>query len=300
MSALDWPVRMLIDGAYFRALQSASPVGPALGDFVGSALALAPTRSGRVLRANAKLVLGPRASPHDVRNLAVAMARSMQRAISEVLRACDCSPEELAGSVVRFSGQSDYHAVRRERPGMLLASIHMGSFEPCLALLRRYEERIHVLYHPDPLPRFERARSAIRKRLGIIEHRISDGLEAWQSLQEALEQGDIVVMHADRTMPMQSGTAMPFLGCQRAIMPTGPVRLAVSVGAPIVPVFCRRVASGLEVEMRPPITHAQEVLRADAAAVHPTQRSLLHEMERAIRADPDQWMPFGRLVEIGS
>jgi lauroyl/myristoyl acyltransferase len=48
--------------------------------------------------------------------------------------------------------------------------------------------------------------------------------------------------------------------------------------------------------MRPPITHAQAMLRADTASAHPTQRRLVVEMERAIRANPDQWMPFGRLA----
>lgn len=300
MSAFAWPARILIDGAYFGALQSTPSLGQVLGSVVGTALGAAPTRNGRSLRANARLVLGRSATDRDVRALAGAMARSMQRAIGEVLTSSERSPEELASTVVRFSGQHEYHAVRRDRPGMLLASIHMGAFEPCLALLRRYERRIHVLYHPDPMPRFERARSAIRARLGIIEHRISDGLGAWQALQGALEQGDVVVMHADRTMPMQSGTAMPFLGCDRAMLPTGPVRLAVSVGAPVVPVFCRRVATGFEVEMRPPITHAQAMLRADTASAHPTQRQLVVEMERAIRASPDQWMPFGRLAAEAS
>jgi lauroyl/myristoyl acyltransferase len=67
-----------------------------------------------------------------------------------------------------------------------------------------------------------------------------------------------------------------------------------------VPVFCRRVATGFEVEMRPPITHAQAMLRADTASAHPTQRQLVVEMERAIRASPDQWMPFGRLAAEAS
>jgi lauroyl/myristoyl acyltransferase len=258
-------------------------------------LARSPSRSGRNLRSNARLVLGKTASDDEVRLLARSMACSMQRAIAEVLQSANRTSEELLSTVAGFSGQAEYHHVRRQRPGMLLASIHMGSFEPCLALLRRYEPRIHVLYHADPMPRFEKARSAIRSRLGIIEHRVSDGLEAWHALQRALEEGDVVVMHADRTMPGQSGTAMRFLSREDVVLPTGPVRLAVSVGAPVVPVFCRHTPAGLQVEMRPPITHDAELLRAGAAAGHPTQVRLVAEMERAILADPGQWMAFGQL-----
>ncbi len=295
MMTASWPARWIVDGAYFRALQSDGPVSVAVARLFGSMLAGSPSRSGRNLRSNARLVLGPSATDAEVRALARTMACSMQRAIAEVLQSADRTADELVSAVAGFSGQAEYHQVRRRRPGMLLASIHMGSFEPCLALLRRYEPRIHVLYHPDPMPRFEQARSAIRLRLGIIEHRVSDGLEAWQSLQRALEDGDIVVMHADRTMPGQSGTAMRFLGRDDVLLPTGPVRLAVSVGAPVVPVFCRHTPSGLQVEMRPPLTHNAELLRADAAARHPTQLRLVSEMERVILADPGQWMPFGRL-----
>jgi hypothetical protein len=58
MSALAWPARILIDGAYFGALQSTSSLGPVLGRMVGTALGAAPTRNGRALRASEEAASG--------------------------------------------------------------------------------------------------------------------------------------------------------------------------------------------------------------------------------------------------
>jgi lauroyl/myristoyl acyltransferase len=173
----------------------------------------------------------------------------------------------------------------------------MGAFEPSIALLRKFESRIHVLFHPDPLPRFERARSALRQSLGIIEHAVSDGVSAWAALQDALRANEVVVLHADRVMPMQQGSRIPFLGAHDTVLPTGAARLALACGAPIVPTFCYRHGHELEVEMMAPIYCEVESLRSSEVASHPAQLALVAALETAIRKHPSQWMAFMQVRE---
>jgi lauroyl/myristoyl acyltransferase len=293
------PARLVVDRGYYTALRRFPSLAPALGRMAASCLFASSPGLRTVARENARLALGPDTTEAEVDRVARAMVGNMQRTIAETLLAERASPDELAARVLRFSGQDGYHRVRDPGRvvgrGLLVASIHMGAFEPCLALLRRFEPRIHVLFHPDPMPGFERARQRLRQSLGIIEHPVTGGVQAWMSLHEALGRGEVVVLHADRTMPDQRGSVMRFLGVEDALLPTGPVRLALACGVPIVPIYCSRIEGGLAVDMDQPIECGTESLRGDAVARHPAQAALVASMERAIRARPEEWMAFGRV-----
>ncbi len=291
------PARLVINDVYYALLEQFPRAAGPMGRCVARGLMHAVPAWRRTLRANARLALGPGATEQAVHRTAAQMLACMQVAIAEVLHGQHQTRDELAARVTRFSGQEAYHRARSASRGMVVASAHMGAYEPCLALLRKFEPRIHVLYHPDPMPRFERARSRLRRSIGVIEHRVDAGVAAWAALQEALAAGEVVVLHADRTMSRQGGARVPFLGAPNALLPTGPARLAVACGSALVPTFCYRVGAELEVEMMEPILSEPESLRSAEVAGHPAQLALVGALERAVRAHPEQWMAFARIVE---
>jgi lauroyl/myristoyl acyltransferase len=287
--------RMLIDGVYYRLLEDCPPLRPlARGAAQAGAFALAAGWR-RNLLANAGLALGPGATRAARTRCAYRMLGAMQRFIGEVLASRRASADELRARVTRFEGTAEYIEARKLGRGVVIAGIHMGSFEPALAMLRGLEKRVHVLYHPDAMPRFERARSELRARLGVVEHRVSEGLAAWSGLLDALKADEAVVIHADRTMPGQLGVRMPLLGLADAELPPGPLRLASTIGSPIVPTFCARVQGGLHIWADGWIETRAERLTAAEVATHPAQLALVAAMERAIRRYPDQWMAFADL-----
>jgi lauroyl/myristoyl acyltransferase len=288
--------RVVVDGCYYRSIRCMPRHADLFGRQVARLIWAASGSTRAVLSENARLALGPDASPKRVQEVAREIICNMQRSITEVLLSEGASADELASSVREFSGEKEYDRARALKKGMLLASIHMGAFEPCMALLRRFERRVHVLFHPDPMPSFERARSRLRRSLGVIEHAVSDGVSAWVALRDALEADEVVVLHADRVMPGQSGARMRFLGIDDANLPTGPARLAIGCGTPIVPTFCVRRPGGYAVHMSTPIIAPAQALRANDVANHPSQRALIAAMETAIRAAPDQWMAYGRIA----
>lgn len=291
------PARVVINDIYYAAMERFPRAAAPIGRTVARGLMFGVPPWRRALRANARLALGPGASEREVHRVAACMLANMQVAIADVLHSQYESPDALAKRVTRFSGQEAYFTARVQCQGMIVASAHMGSFEPCLAMLRKFEPRVHVLYQPDPMPRFERARARLRRTLGVVEHRADEGVAAWAALHEALMANEVVVLHGDRTMPFQRGSRMHFLGSSRAVLPTGPIRLALACGAAVVPSFCYRHADGLEVEMAEPILCRTQALRAAEVATHPAQRALNAAMERAIRAHAEQWMVFAPIEE---
>ncbi len=287
--------RLAFDEVYYRLLEECPRLRAIACQAAQAGTFAFAAEWRRNLVFNAGLALGPAASRAAKVRCAYRMLGSMQRSIAEVFASRAASPDELRAGVTTIDGTNDYLAARSLGRGVVIAGIHMGAFEPALATLRVLEPRVHVLFQPDPMPRFERARSELRRRLGVIEHRISDGLGAWMALLDALRANEAVVIHADRTMPGQRGVRTPFLGLTDASLPAGPLRLATSHGSPIVPTFCARTSRGLRVWADPFIATEPERLVAQDVANHPAQRSLVAAIERAIRAYPDQWMALADL-----
>ena len=286
---------ILVDGLYYGIIERCPPLRPIARSVAQAGSVAFASKWRRNLIFNAGLALGPQSTPFARTRCAYAMLGAMQRSITEVIASHDATPDDPRPRVACFEGTSDYLAARRLKRGVVLAGIHMGSFEPALAMLRGLERRVHVLFQPDPMRRFERARSALHARLGVIEHRVSDGLSAWNALLDALKADEAVVIHADRTRPSQAGARMPFLGLEDAELPPGPLRLASTIGSPIVPTFCARTPRGLHIWTDGWIETSAERLTASEVASHPAQRALVAAMERAIRRYPAQWMAFADL-----
>ena len=109
----------------------------------------------------------------------------------------------------------------------------------------------------------------------------------WVRLRDALLADEAVVLQGDRVMPGQKGEAVPFLG-GTLLLPSGPVKLALATGAPIVPILSVRTARGkVKLFVEPPI-------EVDAAGGPGAAREALLRwaavLEKYVRSYPDQWL----------
>lgn len=291
---------LAFDEIYYRILQDARVLSPVACKLVQLGAFACAHSWRRNLMFNAGLALGPDSTALARARCAYDMLGAMQVFIAEVLQKHGARQPAKHSPVTQLEGTETYLAARRLRRGVVIAGIHLGSFEPALATLRTIESRVHVLFQPDAMPRFERARSEHRRRLGIIEHPVADGISSWVALRDALRADEAVVIHADRTMPGQIASPMPFLGLVDAALPSGPVRLASANGSPIVPTFCARTPTGLRVWADRCIETQQERLTARDVAQHPAQLELVAAMESAIRRYPRQWMAIDTLRSSAS
>ena len=90
-------------------------------------------------------------------------------------------------------------------------------------------------------------------------------------------------------MPGQKGSRVPFLG-GHMLLPTGPVKLAMASGAPIVPVFSVRTASGkIKLFIEEPIEVGQDVDEA--------MGKLAAVIGRYVSAYPEQWLVLNPAFE---
>jgi KDO2-lipid IV(A) lauroyltransferase len=250
-----------------------------------------PSRDGTT--ANAKWLLGVGAGLSERRALGRAVMGSFYDFLLDLGRCRGMSGDELAAEAESVEGLEGYREVRALRRGAIVLTAHLGSFEVGAAGLRRREPRVHVVFRRDPMDLFETLRSEQRRRLGVIEASVEEGWMMWVGLRDALLADEVVMMQGDRLMAGQRGMDAPFLGGHIAV-PTGPARLALATGAPIVPVFSIRGASGrIRVVLEPAVW--VEPGPDPGAAVERATLAVTRAVERHVAAHPEQWLMIRRV-----
>jgi len=238
--------------------------------------------------ANARGVLGDSADEAMCVALAKGMIRSFYVAIYELGCSLRVPKEELKRRIDSVEGKENYLNARRSHRGAVIVTAHLGSFELGTAALVDHENRIHVVFRRDSSRRFDRLRSRLRERLGVVEAPIDEGWKTWARLRDALVADEIVMVQGDRVMPEQKGVPVPFLG-RHLLMPAGPFKLALAAGAPIIPIFSLRTSVGrLRVVVEEPIIVSREDGPLDAR--HPAMLSLARAIEKHVREHPEQWL----------
>lgn len=235
--------------------------------------------------ANAPRILGPGATAAHRAAYERGVIGSFYDFVCDVGRASNLTVPQIRAGIEAIEGDEIYVAARAAGRGAIIATAHMGSFEAGAAALLNHETRLHVVFKRDAIGRFEQVRSALRRKLGVIEAAVDDGFTIWLKLREALLRDEVVMVQADRCMPGQKGAKVPFLH-GHLMLPTGPVKLALATGAPIIPVFALRGRSG---GVRIVVDEAIEVEPSDLSP-HPALLKFVSVLEKRVRANPEQWL----------
>lgn len=240
------------------------------------------------ISSNARVIFGEEITEEAIKIFGCAVLENMQRYMADLMAATRSDEAELRARLESASGVGEYLAMRRNGRGAILLSMHMGDFEAAAAFVQKHDAPIHVLYQRDRISLLERSRARVRNRIGVHAHRVDDGLKAWASLNDALERNEVVALQGDRVQPGQRGTKIELLGVMTEL-PIGPFKLAVSTGAPLVPVFNWRLPSGrYAVRIDAPIPVGEDVLRnPEECEALRVWAGLLGE---AIQAHPEQWL----------
>ncbi|CAN5826288.1 N/A [soil metagenome] len=270
------------------ALRSPRTARAVRGPLVRMALACSGELRGN-LDANATGLLGAGCSRAERRALARAALANFYDFVVDTAAAARLSAGELSARIARVEGEAAYRAVRAAGRGCVVVTAHMGSFEIGLAALARVERRVHVVFRRDDAAAFEEIRARLRRGFGIVEAPIDDGLATWMALRDALRRDEVVVMQGDRALDGQRSIVMPFVrGWLR--VPTGPARLALLAGAPLVPaVTLRESGDTFAVHM----LKAVEATRDEAE----TTRRVVGALEGIVTEHPAQWLALHRAFE---
>jgi phosphatidylinositol dimannoside acyltransferase len=236
--------------------------------------------------ANARWILGDRSTMRDRRIYGLRVVASFYDFVYDIGRSIGKTRQQLVDRIESVEGEDTYRAARAEGKGAIILTAHMGSFEVGLVALSNAEEkRIHVVFKPDEIDAFEQLRRELRSQLNIAEAPIDQGLAIWMQLRTALMNDEVVAIQGDRVMPGQKGMAVPLLD-GHVLLPTGPFKLALASGSPMIPIFSIRSPNGgVHIFIEPPIRVSNNPTGIDTAVA-----AFAAVLARFVELYPQQWL----------
>lgn len=263
-----------------EALVRYSP--PLFGLFFGATLADARRR----VLANLRRVLGPRRPLEEAVDVAAVFANYASCLTEAML----IGSGRGAALVPRSRGIERYEQCTSAGRGVIIATAHTGGWEiagPVLSGVHQAEVVVVMRRERD-----ERARALqdeARTRAGVKVVHIGDSAFDALPLLRYLRGGAVVAMQIDRTYPGMRTRPVTLFGAP-GHAPEGVLTLSALSGAPILPVFTRRLGfmeyeAVVEAPIRLPRRPSDEAL--DAAA-----QQMMSAMERFIQRYPTQWFHF--------
>ncbi len=197
------------------------------------------------------------------------------------------APSRLAGirSRLTVEGLEHFDAAHAGGNGAIYALPHVGNWE--YAAILPWSRGMRVIAVAEDLPDAGITEWFTRTRATIgIEIVLADGSRSMmQRLLRGLEEGAGVALLADRDVT-GSGVDAEFFG-ETTRLPTGPVAIGLSTGAPILPVACFATAAGHRLVFRPPLVIPADGERTDR--IRRGVQAMARELEALIRLDPVQW-----------
>ncbi|MCP9624074.1 phosphatidylinositol mannoside acyltransferase [Nocardia otitidiscaviarum] len=232
------------------------------------------------LRRNLARVLST--TPEQVPDeLVRASLRSYARYWCESFRLPSMDPVRLAERIESVAtGLEHIHAAVAHGRGAVLALPHCGNWDLAgVWVVQRVGSPTVVAERLRPEALYQRF-VRFREGLGFEIIPLTGGtMPPFEQLTARLRQGRIVGLLGERDLT-GSGVTVDFFG-EPARMPTGPARLAIASGAPLLPVRCWFTPGGWGFHIDEPIDTTGGVLR--------TTQTLADRFAAAITAHPADW-----------
>lgn len=174
-----------------------------------------------------------------------------------------------------------------ETGGIIGLTAHFGSWEFLAAVMVAHDLPVTLVHRSRDNPQIEELLGSLRERGGS---ELFPRGSAARSALRALREGKILAMTYDQNCGRDEGVFVPFFG-RLACARSGPPRLAMHTGAPVIPVFVEREGESARHRVR--FLPALEILPAGndrEAAIRENARRMTEVIEEAIRRIPDHWI----------
>jgi lauroyl/myristoyl acyltransferase len=242
------------------------------------------------VRSNVSHVLGPDASEREIRRTTRNVFRTSARNFADLTRVPHLTSEQLLKSIhIEPECAEILDRVSSSGKGAVLVTAHFGAFDYVgqILWLRGYDV---TLLTARTVPEFiDAGVTYLRGSRGARMEPATPG--GVRRVLMALKRGRLIGIVADRDF-FQNGKPVSFFGTETTL-PPGPIRIARDSGAPVVPVFARRVGGGYVMHVEEPFTvektgDSDEDIRRGLAR-------LVEVFERQLKSAPDQWVMFQRV-----
>lgn len=171
---------------------------------------------------------------------------------------------------------------RAQQKGVIIITAHFGNWELGGAIMTALGFTLSAVFQPERASSVNRLFQQHRTGRGI--HGIAMG-QAARSVIKVLKNQGMAAMLADRDFSPHH-QPLEFFGA-RARLPSGPARLAMHIGAPILPIFIsRKTDDRFLMRCYPPI------LPADCRTAEEIRRRTRDILQTEIGQNPLQWFMF--------
>ena len=256
------------------AMPAASAVGNVAYDLAG------PKR--RLIADNLAHPLGLDPDDSRVRAAARRAFRNYAKYLVDVMRIASQTPEAAARQV-RIDDIGALADARAEGKGSLICTMHVGGMDLMGPAAKVGGEALHVVADDTTYGRLYDHLAATRAKHGVF-------VIGWRNLRglfRVLRENGNLALFCDAGY--RPGDVPVELCGEATTFPIGPATLAAKTGAPMLPVWCRRLPNDrFEAGTLP-------VIRCDStepAAVHRATQALADALGRIIATDPGQWYMF--------
>lgn len=252
----------------------------------GLAFGAALPRHRKAVLRNLRMALGRRRAIDEARDVARVFV-NFAACLTEAFVASSERGERITG--LCLNDDNYVHAVQ-QGAGVIIVTAHTGGWHAAGPLLRSvHAADVLVVMQRERDERAQAVQDSAPDRVGVRVQRIGDDPLSSLPLLAHLRRRGVVAVQVDRVPHGMRGREVELFGVPWRV-PEGPLHLAAVSGAPIVPVFTRRVGfMEYEVLIAPPISVPR---RPSAEELDVAARRIVAEMERFVRAHPTQWFHF--------
>ena len=198
------------------------------------------------------------------------------------------------GKHFTYDWDGEEHLLNMDEGGLLI-SAHIGSWEIAGNFLYRVNKRFNIVMYDEEHQKIKDYLEdvMVEKNLHVIP--IKDDLSHIMAIKQALENKELVAIHADRFVEGSKTITYPLLG-RDALFPEGPFYLAARFKSPVSYVFAVKETSRHYHFFASP---AKKYEHAPARAIKNEHlltiiKDYICEMERILHRYPLQWFNYHR------
>jgi KDO2-lipid IV(A) lauroyltransferase len=230
----------------------------------------------------------PERPESELRRVRAESFANLGRGLAEVCLMQGRNREAVLGSVgLEGLGHLEAARARSATGGALVVTAHFGSWELCAAAVASHGIPVTVVYHGIGNARVANMVKSWREGGGLETLELGSSA---RGVLDALNRGRLVAFLMDQNARRNEGVFAPFFG-ELACTRSGPVRIAMKQGVPLLPIFFHRSkgAGGhvarfeSPLEMEPEGLDAQQALRSNVERMNAV-------IEDQIRRAPEHWI----------